>query len=87
MVVYYILSFVACCVALYFAGNWVVGGLSRIGRGVTIGIGATLVERLQIGDHAFIGAGAVVLRDVGANLLVFGAPAKVRKRLASPAGR
>ena len=63
------------------------GGLSRIGRGVTIGIGATLVERLQIGDHAFIGAGAVVLRDVEANLLVFGAPAKVRKRLANPAGR
>ena len=57
------------------------GGLSRIGRGVTVAIGATLLERLVIGNGAFIGAGAVVTEDVADDVLVFGIPAKFRKRL------
>jgi len=32
MLIYYILFFIACCVALYFAGNMVVGGLTRIAK-------------------------------------------------------
>jgi cation:H+ antiporter len=32
MVIYYIIFFIACCAALYLAGNWVVGGLSRIAK-------------------------------------------------------
>lgn len=32
MVITYILFFAACCAALYFAGNWVVEGLSRIAK-------------------------------------------------------
>lgn len=43
-----------------------VGGLSRFGTGVTVGIGATVIERLVVGDDAFIGAGAIVARDVPA---------------------
>ena len=58
------------------------GGLSRIGRGVTVGIGATLRERLVIGDNAYIGAGAAVLDDVPANVLVAGVPATIKKSLA-----
>jgi sugar O-acyltransferase (sialic acid O-acetyltransferase NeuD family) len=58
------------------------GGLSRIGHGVTVAIGATLIERLVVGDHAFIGAGAVVTADVPANVLVVGIPAKFKKTLA-----
>lgn len=30
--VWYLLFFVVCCAALYFAGDWVVGGLSRIAK-------------------------------------------------------
>lgn len=58
------------------------GGLSRIGRGVTVAIGATLIERLVVGDYAFIGAGAVATADVPANVLVVGIPAKFKKTLA-----
>lgn len=58
------------------------GGLSRIGHGVTVAIGATLIERLVVGDHAFIGAGAVATADIPANVLVVGIPAKFKKALA-----
>ncbi|MBI1771627.1 MAG: acetyltransferase [Burkholderiales bacterium] len=56
-----------------------VGGLSRIGHSVTIAIGATLIERLHIGDHAFIGAGAVVISDIQAGALMVGNPARFKK--------
>ena len=56
-----------------------VGGLSRIGHSVTIAIGATLIERLVIGDHAFIGAGAVVISDIDAGALMLGIPARFKK--------
>lgn len=58
-----------------------VGGLSVYGRGVTIGIGATVIERVIIGDNAFVGAGAVALSDIPPNVLVVGIPAKVIKTL------
>lgn len=58
-----------------------VGGLSELGIGVTVAIGATLLERLQIGDFAFIGAGAVATSDVEAQTLVVGIPAKFKKHL------
>jgi len=61
-----------------------VGGLSRLGRGVTVGIGATLIERLVIGDNVVIGAGSTVLHDVPANLVVVGTPARVMKSVAEP---
>lgn len=32
MVLFYIFIFLLCCTALYFAGNWVVGGLSRVAK-------------------------------------------------------
>ena len=58
------------------------GSLSIIGEGVTIGLGSSVIERLRIGDNAVIGAGAVVLEDVPANVLVAGVPAKLKKSLA-----
>ncbi|MFZ6802165.1 hypothetical protein [Undibacterium sp. Di24W] len=58
-----------------------IGGLSKIGHSVTVGIGATLLERLVIGDHAFIAAGAVVTSDVAPASLMVGIPAKFKKSL------
>ncbi len=58
-----------------------VGGLSELGSSVTVAIGATLLERLRIGDFAFIGAGAVATCDVDAQTLVVGIPAKFKKHL------
>jgi len=45
-------------------------------RGVTVGANATIVCGHTIGEYAFIGAGAVVTRDIPAYALVYGNPAK-----------
>jgi UDP-2-acetamido-3-amino-2,3-dideoxy-glucuronate N-acetyltransferase len=45
-------------------------------RGATIGANATIVCGYNIGEYAFIGAGAVVTKDVQAYSLVLGNPAK-----------
>ena len=45
-------------------------------RGTTIGANATVLCGVTIGEYAFIGAAAVVTRDVPAHALMVGAPAK-----------
>lgn len=45
-------------------------------RGATIGANATVVCGHTIGEYAFIGAGAVVTRDVPAYALMVGTPAR-----------
>ncbi len=47
-----------------------------VGRGATIGANATIVCGHNIGEFAFIGAGAVVTKDVPSYALVVGNPAK-----------
>lgn len=49
---------------------------TRVGRGATIGANATIVCGVTIAEFAFIGAGAVVTRDVPAHALVLGNPAR-----------
>lgn len=46
-----------------------------------IGIGATVFDEIMIGDNAIIGGGAVVTKDVAANTLVYGSPAKFIKNV------
>ena len=48
-----------------------------IGRGVWIATGAIVIGGVTIGDNAVVAAGAVVTRDVPANTLVGGNPARV----------
>jgi UDP-2-acetamido-3-amino-2,3-dideoxy-glucuronate N-acetyltransferase len=45
-------------------------------KGATIGANATVLCGLTIGEYAFIGAGAVVTRDVAPYALVYGNPAR-----------
>ncbi|HEY7003151.1 MAG TPA: acyltransferase [Gaiellaceae bacterium] len=47
-----------------------------IRRGARIGGGAVLLPGVEIGEEAFVGAGAVVLRDVPARAVVVGNPAR-----------
>lgn len=46
-----------------------------LGRGVNVGAGAKILGHVRIGDHAEIGANAVVLSDVPAHTLAVGIPA------------
>ena len=48
-----------------------------IGQGVWLGAGAKVLDGVTIGDKAIIGAGAVVTRDVPAQAIAVGIPAKV----------
>jgi len=49
---------------------------THVGRGASIGANATIVCGHDIGEYAFIGAGAVVTKNVPAYALVVGNPAK-----------
>ena len=49
---------------------------TRVRRGATIGANATVVCGVTIGQYAFVGAGAVVTRNVADNALVLGNPAR-----------
>lgn len=49
---------------------------THIGKGASIGANATIVCGHDIGEYAFIGAGAVVTKNVPAYALVVGNPAK-----------
>lgn len=50
-----------------------------IGNNVWVGTKATILQGVTIGDNAVIGANAVVTRDVPANSIAVGAPARVVK--------
>ena len=49
---------------------------TRVRRGATLGANATIVCGTTIGRHAFVGAGAVVQKDVPDFALVVGVPAR-----------
>jgi UDP-2-acetamido-3-amino-2,3-dideoxy-glucuronate N-acetyltransferase len=46
-------------------------------RGASIGTGATILGGVQIGARAIVGAGSVVTRDVPADTIVAGNPARI----------
>ena len=56
-------------------------GKVRIEKNVWVGAGATILPGITIGENAVIAAGAVVTKDVPANTVVAGIPAKVIKSI------
>jgi len=51
---------------------------THLKKGATVGANATIVCGHTIGEHAFIGAGSVVTKDVPNYAIVYGNPAKIR---------
>jgi acetyltransferase-like isoleucine patch superfamily enzyme len=56
----------------------------RVGNNVWIGYGASILRGVTIGDGAVVGTNAVVTKDVPANAVVGGAPAKVLRMREAP---
>ena len=52
-----------------------------IRRGASIGSNATILGNVTIGENALVGAGSVVTRDVPANTIVAGNPAKILRKI------
>lgn len=51
---------------------------THVGRGASVGAGATILPGRDIGQNAVVGAGAVVTRSVPPNAIVAGNPARIR---------
>lgn len=58
---------------------------TRIQKGASIGSGATVLAKVTVGEGAIVGAGAVVTRDVPAQTIVAGNPARVLRGVAEAA--
>jgi acetyltransferase-like isoleucine patch superfamily enzyme len=56
----------------------------RVGNNVWIGFGAQILRGVTVGDNAIVGAGAVVTKDVPANAVVGGVPARIIRTRAAP---
>jgi acetyltransferase-like isoleucine patch superfamily enzyme len=56
----------------------------RVGNNVWIGYGACILRGVTIGDNAIVGTSAVVTRDVPANAVVAGVPARVIRMREEP---
>lgn len=58
-----------------------IGGGVTIGEGSWVGIGAVIKDKIKIGRNTVIGAGAVVLKDMPDDVVAFGVPAKIIRRV------
>src|SRR4051812_12125414 len=54
-----------------------------IRKGASIGSGATILANVTVGENALVGAGSVVTKDVPANAVVAGNPARILRYLNS----
>lgn len=54
-----------------------VAGNVTLGAQVQIGMGAVITDGLSIGENTVVGAGSVVTRDLPANVVAYGNPARI----------
>ncbi len=60
--------------------DWVVER-TLVKKGASIGSGATILSKVTIGENAIVGAGSVVTKDVPANTIVAGNPARILRKI------
>ncbi len=72
--------------ALQTEADWKVEK-TLIRRGASIGSGATILCNVTVGENAIVGAGSVVTKDVPANTIVAGNPARVLRAVGASANR
>jgi acetyltransferase-like isoleucine patch superfamily enzyme len=65
---------------LQTVSDWTVEA-TLVRKGASIGSGATILSKVVIGEHAIVGAGSVVTRDVPAHAIVAGNPARLLRIL------
>jgi len=53
-------------------------------KGASIGSGSTILSKVTIGENSIIGAGSVVTKDVPANCIAYGNPARVHRKIDEP---
>ena len=55
------------------------GGLVKIGECSAVGVGASISDRIAIGNHTVVGTGSAVVRDIPDLVVAYGNPARVKR--------
>ncbi len=64
------------------APNCCLGGSCTVGRTSAISISATLIHKIQVGEHTIIGSGSLVTKNINSFVVAYGVPAKIiRQRI------
>lgn len=63
---------------VHISPNAALGGRVKIGKGSWIGIGTNIIQGKSVGSNTIIGAGSVVVNNIGNNKKAFGIPCKER---------
>jgi UDP-2-acetamido-3-amino-2,3-dideoxy-glucuronate N-acetyltransferase len=66
--------------ALQTDADWTVEP-TLVKKGASIGSGSTILANVTIGENAIVGAGSVVTKDIPANVIVAGNPARVKRKV------
>ena len=61
--------------------NSTIGGTAKVGRLSQVAIGASVLPRVRVGARTILGAGSVATRDLPDDVIAYGVPARIRRRL------
>jgi UDP-N-acetylbacillosamine N-acetyltransferase len=65
----------------HVAPNAVLSGTSRLGKLSHLGVGAVVIQCVSVGSETIIGAGSVVVRDIQSEVIAYGVPARVIRKV------